>query len=408
MAERRLRVLVLAPRPPVDLTHGVDLIGMHVFPRLRHTCHVSLLAPADGFEIAPLDDRLAELFDDTTIVPSAAHVPALLGWSLPLLARLPLRRLGRLDLEAARSLRAAVREMLESGSYDVVHIRNVAMAPFVPRGARVPRVLEAVDAPTLANARSRKRGVRGLARRIAAYLIERRAIGSVDISTAVSGADAAALNRHARAGTVAVVANGVDTDYFHPMPRPDGPESVVFLGVMAYGPNVDAVRWLCEKILPILRQRRPSLRAVVVGRDPTDEIRRIAADGQVDLTGSVDDVRPFLAAATVFVAPMVTGSGIKNKVLEAMSMGLPIVATSIAVEALEIESGRQCLVADEPLDFAEAIGSLLDRPAERERMGGEARTLAEDRYSWDATAARYREIYDSVVDKPADRSTGRR
>ena len=171
---------------------------------------------------------------------------------------------------------------------------------------------------------------------------------------------------------------------------------VVFVGAMAYAPNVAAMRYFTDEVLPIVRRTRPGARLTIVGRDPAPVVRAMASEG-VDVTGEVDDVRPYLARAAVFVAPMVSGSGIKNKVLEAMAMGRPVVATPLAIEGLPLRHGENVLVADGAAGLADAIHRLLADPGEAARIGGGGRALVERIYTWDACATRYERLYQELA-----------
>ena len=165
---------------------------------------------------------------------------------------------------------------------------------------------------------------------------------------------------------------------------------------MAYAPNVAAMRYFTDEVLPLVRQSRPDTRLTIVGRDPAPAVLAMASEG-VDVTGEVDDVRPYLAAAAVFVAPMVSGSGIKNKVLEAMAMACPVVATPLAVEGLPVRHGENVLVADGAAGLADAINRLLSDPGEAARLGQGGRALVEQTYTWDACASRYERIYQELA-----------
>lgn len=404
MKDEPRSVLVVAPRPPLDPTNGVDLIALNVFPRLSRAWKVTLVAYEGDGDSDDARARLAAMFHEVHLVPNSGRVPELLGWLAGDLARMPIKRLGGLDLTAARGFKQTLASALAGQRHDIIHVRNLVMAPFV-RQYRHPKLIEVVDSPVLAAQRSSSAGARARLRRFVAGQMEREAAHRFDAVTTVSPGDAAALQLHSGKARVEVVPNGVDTQFYRPTASlTDGDDVIVFLGAMEYGPNIDAVEWLALSVLPRLSAPRAPLTVRLIGRDPSAEMRSFAAIHGLELTGTVPDVRPYLAEAMVFVAPMVSGSGIKNKVLEAMAMALPIVATTLAVEALEIQDGVHCLVADDATDFAAAIGRLLGDPELRLRIGQNARRLVETQYSWDATARRYEEIYDSLL---RARSSGR-
>ena len=192
---------------------------------------------------------------------------------------------------------------------------------------------------------------------------------------------------------VAVLGNGVDASYFAPDAKRVSPFDsnelpVVFVGTMDYWPNVDAVRWLVAEMLPRLRQRWPALRLHVVGRNPTSAIRCLASDA-VRVTGTVDDVRPYLQHARAVVAPVRLARGLQTKVLEAMAMGRPVLATLRCAQAIDAKVEEHLLVADHADAFVRALDALLAAPARAEAIGRAARAQMLARYSWTSRMAEF-------------------
>lgn len=194
------------------------------------------------------------------------------------------------------------------------------------------------------------------------------------------------------AARVEVLGNGVDTSFFEPSSSRPSPYAsnelpLVFVGTMDYHPNVDAVCWFVEKILPLLRQRWPQLHFHIVGRNPTAAVRALAGAG-VSVTGSVPDVRPWLQHAAAVVAPLRVVRGIINKALEAMAMGRPVVSTTACAESLQAEHGQHLLAAADEGAFAAQLERLFaDRPA-AEDLGQAARRFVCSTYSWAERMAR--------------------
>jgi glycosyltransferase involved in cell wall biosynthesis len=166
---------------------------------------------------------------------------------------------------------------------------------------------------------------------------------------------------------------------------------------MSFPPNVTAVLHYYQQILPHIRRELPQVRLIVAGRDPAPEIAALASDPYVTVTGYVDDMRPWLARSCVMICPMTSGSGIKNKVLEALAMARPVVATTLGIEALEVTDQCELVIADQPAEFAAAVLRLLRDPDVRKRMGAAGRQLVMQRYTWDACAASYDAIYTQLA-----------
>jgi hypothetical protein len=192
-----------------------------------------------------------------------------------------------------------------------------------------------------------------------------------------------------------VVPIGVDHKYWKRQTRDPRPNCLVFTGVMNYAPNEDAAIYFIDKILPIIRRRIPKLEVLIVGRDPTPALKEKAkTNSDVTVTGFVDDVRTYLERATVFVAPLRYGSGIQNKVLEAMAMEVPVVTTSVAADGLRVDGAGEppVIVADGDGPFAERVIALLGQKDERARLAAAGRRFVENHFVWSRSAEKLEEM----------------
>lgn len=190
------------------------------------------------------------------------------------------------------------------------------------------------------------------------------------------------------AGKVEAMCNGVDADYFspeHELPSPFGADElpVVFTGAMDYWPNVDAASWFANEALPQLAREWPRLRFFIVGRSPTPAVQSLAGS-RVVVTGTVPDVRPYLRHAAVVVAPLRLARGVQNKILEAMAMGLPVIASRECATPIDAVPERDFLTAGSIDDFIAQVSALLREPARAAAIGGAGRKRVVERYSWDA------------------------
>ncbi len=195
---------------------------------------------------------------------------------------------------------------------------------------------------------------------------------------------------------IAVVPNGIDADSLSPPgPPTDGPV-VVFCGVMNYTPNVDAAIWLVRKVWPLVRESRPDARLQIVGDSPVAAVRELADEAQaIDVTGRVEDIRPYLWGAAVSVAPLQVARGVQNKVLEAIAAGLPVVITPIVREGLPVEALAACVEAVDPPGFARAILDLLAEPAADRRARARAADLTV--LSWERRLAPIRGLLEEAA-----------
>lgn len=218
---------------------------------------------------------------------------------------------------------------------------------------------------------------------------ERVALEWVDGALAVSELDRNHLLQHHPNLPITVVPNGVDLDYFRPMPQPEQRQHVVFTGSMDWRPNQDAARYFVNEILPLLHQTRPELECTFVGRSPPEDIQALAAVPGVHITGTVDDVRPYVEHAAVYVVPLRIGGGSRLKILEALAMGRAVVSTTVGAEGLDTVPGRHIVLADDPHTFAESVLQLLDDPKRCLDLAIEGRCLVEQCYGWDALADKF-------------------
>ena len=211
--------------------------------------------------------------------------------------------------------------------------------------------------------------------------------------TAVAEADAAAI-RALTPHRVEVVPNGVDADRFRPDPAVAvGPDTIVFVGAMSFGPNVAAVAWFATEVLPRLRANRPSITFTIVGRDPAPAVVALAGLPGVTVTGSVDDVRPWLSGAAVVVAPLVSGSGSRTRSSRRWRWPVRSSAPRWPSRASPPRPTGTWSSPTGPAAFAAAVLGLLDDPARAAAVAAGGRALVEAVYTWDACAASYAGLY---------------
>lgn len=292
-------------------------------------------------------------------------------------------------------------------AFDVIHVDTIGMIPYAAAFPGTPVVLNHhnVESVMMWRRSEREWGLRRVyCRRDAEKLenVERVVCGRAAVNVLVSALDARRLEAVAGPLQTAVVENGVDVEYFRPSAdRRSRPGALVFAGTMNWYPNQDAMRYFLQEIWPTLVAENPGRSLTVVGRDPPAEVLAAARDPRVRAPGFVPDVRTFLDEASVYVCPIRDGGGTRLKVLDALAMAKPLVATQLSVEGLELEEESHYLRAETPEDFVRQIGRLEQNPDLARRLGAAGRHLVETRYSWDAIGQKLRNVYTTVRDQPA-------
>lgn len=299
-------------------------------------------------------------------------------------------------------MRLHLEGLLAGVRFDLVHVDTIGLWPAVRAPCGVPVVLNHHNVESQMIAR-RAEGARWPGRvyfRRQAVLLQRieaAACPRAAMNIAVSSLDAARLAAVAPGCRTHVVDNGVDTDYFVPGAASSAaPKTLVFAGRMSWYPNHGAALHLLREIWPALVAADPEYRLTIVGKDPAPEIARWP-DSRVRVTGYVEDVRPYLDEAEIYVCPIRDGGGTRLKVLDALAMGKPLVATALAVEGLDLVEGTHFLAAENPADFVRQIMRLSRDPTLRERLCVEGRRLVGRRYSWQVLGSELDRAYQAAL-----------
>ena len=293
------------------------------------------------------------------------------------------------------SLKAWVDRTCRERAIGAAVIFSSAMAQYIDSACRLPMLVDFVDVDSARwtqYARSHRWPMSWLYRREGERLLafERAVAGRAARGFFVTDSETELFRRLAPecAARVQVMCNGVDSDYFAPAEAVSSPYGadetpIVFTGAMDYWPNIDAVTWFAREVLPLLRAKRPGVRFWIVGRSPAVAVRALAGR-DVIVTGTVPDVRPYLQHAAVVVAPLRVARGIQNKVLEAMAMARPVVASTACAAAIDAETGCDLLAADSAEGFVAELDALLGDSHRAGIVGVAARKRVLGRYSWDA------------------------
>jgi sugar transferase (PEP-CTERM/EpsH1 system associated) len=303
----------------------------------------------------------------------------------------------------SRALSSRLREATRSGC-DLVHLDTIGLAELAADCSGVPCVL------THHNIESRLMARRAQVEtsRFATWYVRRQArlleqyehdcAPRFPLNVVVSELDGRELQALAPGAHTVVVENGVDVDYFQPR-RGLEERALVYTGGMNMFANRDAVMWFLENVWPMLKQEVPDLKFFAVGQDPPETLLALRdREPGIEVPGFVDDVRPWVARAAVYVVPLRVGGGTRLKVLDAMAQGKALVSTTVGCEGIRVTPGRHLQTADSPDAMAAQILRLLANPQERFDLGDRARQLVEEQYAWPRIAAKLLDAYQEVVE----------
>ncbi len=406
-----MRILYVTDCLPYPLISGDRIRVYNLIRRVARYHEVSLAAPAG---IAVDIEAVEHLHEFCSRVETGIkrprhrlkHLPGILRY---LIAGMPLE----FSVQYSRELAAKLRDLTSQVDFDIVHVEESRMAPYLEKldlGGRCKRVL------VLQNIASQQfhkiaRVSAGTEDRLRSRLYgwqmshwEPRCAAKFDECITVSEPDRRLLlaaNPHLR---VEVVPNGVDTHKYEFLTLDDiSRPSLLFIGSMSYAPCVDAALYLCNQILPHLRRAIGEVPVWIVGANPAQEVLALASE-DVHVTGRVEDVVPYYRRSAVAVVPLRAGGGTRLKILEAMALGRPVISTTIGCEGLDVRDGVHIFIADSPEEFAAKTAQLLTDVNLYQCMATNARDLVVHHYDWDAIAGHLLQLYAELAE-PCDAST---
>lgn len=380
-----MRILACVHEGPADPLNGFGLQVVELFDRLAARHDVKMIAFEPSYGVAIERGYLSRLPR-----PESSRWRWLLGGGP--------RGAGDLARDMSGPLRAALRDW----GPEVVHLTSGRLGALGRELGGVPSVLAALDAWHLnlaAKAAQSSPSRRALLaveqRRVRKFIAgEYPRFGHVAV---VSEGDRDALRAVAPSLDPAVIPNGVDAETFSPGdPAEREAGMVVFSGAMDYPPNEAAAEFLARSVMPAVRERVPSARLWLVGRNPSPAVAALAS-GAVTVTGAVDEMQPWLRRAAVYACPMVSGTGIKNKLLEALACAAPVVCTPLACRGLTAVPGEHLAVAEDAVSLAGAISDLLGDEGAAARLGAAGRRYVLEHHTWDETARRFEALYEAAI-----------
>ena len=392
-----MRIFFVCRRVPFPPDRGDKIATFNEIRHLsaRHEVHVFCLG--DGSQDL---DNIPELRKYARSV-TAAPVNALTIKLRALKALLTGEPLSVAAFDEAK-LHAAIRRKFDELRPDLIIVYSCNVAQFAEHFPQVPRIMQFGDLDSLKWRQYAERSRIPLKwvyaieeRRLLAY--ERRIARAFSYALVHTDVERRDFERLIPGVPVTLVGNGVDLDYFRSRGEAKQPASIVFTGVMDYRPNVDAVVWFCNEILPIIQSEIPEANFTICGSRPAPAVLNLTKKRGVTVTGWVADTRPYLDRAEIFVAPLRMARGVQNKLLEALAMGLPCVASIAAWSGTVIPDGEGILATDNPGQFAQHIVRLLRDGSWRAEMGRRACAAVEVNYRWEPQMVYFDQVITAAV-----------
>jgi glycosyltransferase involved in cell wall biosynthesis len=405
-----MRLLFLTGQLPYPSHAGGALRTFGLLGGLHQAGHtLDLLTFCEASQPDPLTTPLAALCRTITALPAPHR---------PVTARLrDLLTTARADMEGryySPVFDDALKRQLQTTPYDVIQIESLEMATYlgtIKRYGGAARIIYdsfnaeyELQRTMFLTDRSNPARLPGTLysliqwRRLRRF--ERWVCQGVDHVVAVSDADADAFRALLPGVRVSVVPNGIHVREYSRPARPEqldlGPSSLLFTGTMNYRPNIDAMLWFTGEVMGTIREMVPTARLFVVGKAPHARLDALRQRPDVEITGFVQDVRPFLYSASVYVAPLRMGSGTRLKLLQAMAAGCAVVSTRVGALGLRVQPGEHLVVADDAAAFAQAVVALLGDPARRAHLGAAAHRLVASDYDWAALIPTLLTVYASL------------
>ncbi|HEX6790062.1 MAG TPA: glycosyltransferase [Candidatus Krumholzibacteria bacterium] len=380
-----MNILFLTPRLPFPPVGGDRVRAFQFIKHLGRSHRVTVVSFVEHPDEARAAEPYRDLFHRLVTVPllrRRSYLNALVG----LASSQPLQ----VCYYRSPDMRAALAREFAGNSYDVCFCFMIRVAQYLDQ-VPVRKVVDFCDAQAIFHRRSAALA-HGLRRSTLIHAVEAKRIGPyeigwvnrADVAIFISTVDAEYCRRPENADRIAIVRNGVDTNAFpfHPGPRDEN--RIVYMGNMRTFQNTDAVTYFVEEIFPLVRKQRPHAVLHIVGNAPSKDVQRLHDGKGVIVTGRVDSVIQYMAAASVMVAPMRAVAGVQNKILESLAVGTPVVTTSIGAEGLD---PRVMTIADTPPAFADATVALMTDPARRNEIAAAGRACIETQYTWEKTLA---------------------
>ena len=406
---RAMKILIVTTKSPYPLFEGRALRTYNLIKQaaLHHEIHLlSFVQTPEDLEGIEHMRSICKVVEYEKLYFDGAKTQILQDAICELFSRAPLP----VVKYRTAGMRAKMRKLMQTHQYDLVHLDMLHLADYMDLCGNTPVALIEHNVEHVILDRRADNETRPLHRAYLRYQAaklksyEGRACQRAQHVVAVSELDAQQLRDLGPGARVTSVPNGVDTEYFRTSQTPRKPTSLVFVGGFTWFPNLDAITYFCEDILPKLLKTIPDIQLTVIGKQPdTPVAQEIAKHPNVKLAGLVEDIRPDVDAAAAYIVPLRIGGGTRLKILDALSMSKAIISTSVGCEGLDVEDGKTIVIADTPDAFVQAIVKVLADPAWADTIGQQGRQLVESRYDWAAVAKTLMAVYADTAQRQAPR-----
>jgi sugar transferase (PEP-CTERM/EpsH1 system associated) len=393
-----MKILYVCHRFPFPPKRGGKI---RPFNMIRH------LARSHEVTVASLARSPEEAKEAEGIAPYCAHFEVA-QVSNPvqvarMVARLPTPVPSSMGFFYSADLARRIRRMLSEQQFDLIFVHCSSVAQYVAGVTGIPKILDFgdMDSQKWLEYSRYKSFPLSLGYRLEGAKLEReekRLARRFDLCTATTRAEWETLQSYGTGVPTDWFPNGVDGDYFAPTDAPYDPDTICFVGRMDYYPNQECMFDFCANTLPVLRVRRPGIKLLIVGADPSPRVRRLAEIPGVTVTGSVADVRPYVRRSAAMVAPLNIARGTQNKILEAMAMGTPVVTSRTAAGGVDAVDGEHFIAASDAAEFSSAVERILGNASERNRLSANGRSRMVTNHDWHRSMIRLDGIIRRCVD----------
>ncbi len=396
-----MRILLITPRLPYPPHRGDKLKIFNLLKRLAKSHSIHLLSFVENESEREYIQHLTPYCAAVEVVPLPrwqSYLQCLFG----LFSALPLQ----VHYFKSEKMRRRVEEICSRNQFDVIHTHLIRMAQYTAGAGHPLKALDLTDAVSLYLKRFLSREKNLFKKLLLKIELERmkryeNILEQYRVCFVCSEPDKEHLLKAAPEANIRIIPNGVDLAYFSSNGATQyDPEKIVFTGNLTYYPNIDGIFYFVNEIFPLVKKEVPGAKFYIVGQAPPAKVRALASK-DVIVTGFVEDIKQHYLSSAVAVSPIRFGAGTLNKILEPLALGVPVVATSMGTEGLDLTNGKEILIADGPHTFARHVVRVMKEPAYRDSLGKEGMAIIRQLYNWDAIVQALETIYQEMAEKPS-------